>query len=70
MTRYVMQTFIGVDSECPLPDKVINGVVSMNDNLTGSIAMYGCKKGYLLEGLSRRICRDGQWSGYAPTCKC
>ena len=59
--------------ECPsLPDPA-NGVVSIMDTVPGSVAVYICNSGYMLENQGDRTCervgeREAEWGGTAPTC--
>ena len=34
----------------------------------GTLAIYTCDTGYVLDGESVRICKDGIWNGTATTC--
>ena len=47
-----------------------NGRVDLTGKTVGSTATYRCKRGFRLQGQSRRTCQNnGQWSGRAPTCQ-
>ena len=47
-----------------------NGVVSQQTpRVVGSVAVYNCRRGFIIVGNSRRVCQpDGRYSGRAPTC--
>ena len=47
----------------------INGDVITNGTVLGSLASYGCRAGYELEGDSTRVCQPNRsWSNTEPTC--
>lgn len=47
-----------------------NGHVSLSGNGPGSTATYGCNLGYMLVGMTTRICQDdGEWSRSEPSCR-
>jgi len=47
-----------------------NGMVEFDANTVGSQANYSCSEGYVLNGITTRVCQaDGQWSGSEPTCE-
>ncbi|XP_003387839.1 PREDICTED: sushi, von Willebrand factor type A, EGF and pentraxin domain-containing protein 1-like isoform X2 [Amphimedon queenslandica] len=47
----------------------LNGVVNFESTTVSSTATYSCNKGFVLSGLSTRVCQpSGEWSGEAPTC--
>ena len=35
----------------------------------GTVAVYGCNRGYVRQGYNRRACVDGSWMGDLPTCR-
>lgn len=38
--------------------------------VSGNVAVYGCKKDFMLVGSMARQCMDsGQWTGHQPTCR-
>ena len=46
-----------------------NGVVNIQGNGIGSLAVYQCNSGSVLVGAPQRFCaHTGQWTGTAPTC--
>ena len=48
----------------------VNGTISLMRTTIGSVANYSCDSGFLLMGLSSRICEVNQsWSGDAPVCE-
>ena len=52
-----------------LPDP-INGSVTLNSTVEGSIANYTCDEGFLLDGPVVRMCgSNGMWSGSTPQCE-
>ena len=52
-----------------LPDP-INGTVTLNGTVEGSIANYTCDGGFLLDGPVVRMCgSNGMWSGSTPQCE-
>ncbi len=57
-------------SDCGPPTTPENGSVEIFPNTEcGSIAMYSCVRGFLLEGEMVQTCqRDGQWSNQTPHC--
>lgn len=49
----------------------LNGMVMLMGRTPGSMAMYTCEMGFMLEGDMTRTCRpDGEWSGDEPVCIC
>ena len=59
--------------ECPGLENPPNGMVTLMGSVPGSVAMYICDSGYMLNGQGDRTCqrvgeRDTQWGGVAPTC--
>ena len=47
-----------------------NGAVTFRSTTFGSRADYSCNDGFLLLGLSSRMCMEnGSWSGEAPVCE-
>jgi hypothetical protein len=59
--------------ECPSLENPPNGMVTVMDNVPGSVAMYICDSGYMLSAQGDRTCervgaRDTQWGGVPPTC--
>ena len=59
--------------ECPGLEDPPNGMVTVMDNVPGSVAMYICDSGYMLSAQGDRNCerlgeRDTQWGGVPPTC--
>lgn len=56
-------------ADCGIPDVPNNGMVSYNSTVEGSMAVYMCDEGYILEGVIQRTCEEsGQWSGNVPQC--
>ena len=52
----------------PLSDP-LNGQVDVSSTSVGSLATYQCNIGYILVGVTQRICRpNGQWSNSEPIC--
>ena len=48
----------------------LDGTVAFDANIVGSQANYSCSEGYILNGITTRVCQaDGQWSGSEPTCE-
>ena len=48
----------------------INGSVTLNGTVEGSIANYTCDEGFLLDGPVVRMCgSNGMWSGSTPQCE-
>ena len=48
-----------------------NGMVMLTGRDPGSMALYSCEMGFMLEGTMTRTCQsDGSWSGTEPTCVC
>ena len=46
-----------------------NGLVTFVSTTLGSRADYSCNTGFVLMGISFRMCElDGSWSGEAPEC--
>ena len=46
-----------------------NGVVTIIKTTYNEIASYSCYSGYILVGVSQRVCRhDKTWSDSAPVC--
>ena len=57
-----------VDGCGPLPPPE-NGNVDASITTIGSVATYSCNNGFLISGVSQRICQtDGFWSESAPSC--
>ena len=57
-----------VDGCGPLPPPE-NGNVDASITTIGSVATYSCNNGFLISGISQRICQtDGFWSESAPSC--
>ena len=55
---------------CPRLDDPLNGAVSVTGLSPESVANYTCNDGFLLVGISTRICgSDGTWSGVPPECE-
>ena len=53
----------------PLPNPD-NGMVTFGRTTLGSTANYSCSAGFVLMGLSSRMCEvDGSWSGEIPVCE-
>ena len=49
----------------------VNGQVQQPTTIVeGSIAVYTCNSGYILNGVSSRTCRSGLWTNSAPICAC
>ena len=47
----------------------MNGLIRIRGTSIGSVAMYACQNGFMLEGDAFRTCqRNGEWSGGEPTC--
>ncbi|XP_049824701.1 sushi, von Willebrand factor type A, EGF and pentraxin domain-containing protein 1 isoform X2 [Aethina tumida] len=58
------------DRECPEPEEIAFGSVSVSGRLFGARATYSCQHGYHVVGLQSRTCQgDGKWAGTAPACK-
>ena len=57
-------------SECTLPSTPTNGIVSVSDTPTGSVARYTCQNGFTLKGLSSRQCKAQGlgWEDSDPSC--
>ena len=56
--------------ECEDLASPANGQVTLNGTAFGSIAIYSCDDGYVLNGNEMRICQSsGEWSGDEPTCE-
>lgn len=52
----------------PLPAPQ-NGDVTYKDSLFGSVALYECRSGFAIQGVSTRKCQQsGKWSDSAPVC--
>ena len=52
----------------PLSDP-LNGQVDVSSTSVGSLATYQCNIGYILVGVTQRICQpNGQWSNSEPIC--
>ena len=52
----------------PLPSPK-NGDVTYKDSLFGSAALYECRNGFAIQGVSTRKClQSGKWSDSAPLC--
>ena len=48
----------------------INGSVTLNGTVEGSIANYTCNEGFSLDGPVVRMCgSNGMWSGSTPQCE-
>ena len=55
---------------CSVLQDPINGSVEYSGVNAGSVAQYSCDEGFMLEGVTIRVCQaDGLWSGDAPTCQ-
>ncbi|VDH92376.1 Hypothetical predicted protein, partial [Mytilus galloprovincialis] len=59
------------DSECPYPETVGNATFNVTGLRYGDSTVYTCKPGYSHSSgdLTMICCRNGQWSGFVPTCK-
>ena len=45
-------------------------MVSFGSTVEGSVANYTCDEGYILDGVTQRICgENNQWSGDVPLCQ-
>lgn len=57
-------------SGCSLLEDPVNGHVSITGTDAGSTATYTCNDGYLLIGITTRVCQtDGTWTGQQPSCQ-
>ena len=55
---------------CPELDRPNNGSVQYSNVVVGSMAEYSCDEGFLLIGVTTRVCQiDGIWSENAPSCQ-
>ena len=56
---------------CPNLSNPTNGQVTFSSGVSvGSTATYTCTSGYVIIGVSTRVCQgDGSWSGRAPICR-
>ncbi|XP_064397091.1 uncharacterized protein LOC135343969 [Halichondria panicea] len=77
VVRYCQQnyTWSGTEPQCTLVDcgtlpDVMNGIVTHEDTVYQSTAMYMCNSGFTLtDGNSQRTCDiNGDWTGEEPTC--
>ena len=71
---HVYMKCMGIDFsiavQCDTLNNPTNGEVSAEGNTFGSQANYSCSEGYVLNGISTRMCQaDGQWSGSEPLCE-
>ncbi|KAK9711611.1 WAP-type (Whey Acidic Protein) 'four-disulfide core' [Popillia japonica] len=58
------------DRECPEPEQISYGTVTVTGKLFGDRVTYSCQHGYHVVGLQSRTCQaDGQWARTAPSCK-
>jgi hypothetical protein len=67
-----LQHFLTVlsDRECPEPEQIPFGSVTVSERFFGARATYSCQHGYHVVGLQSRTCQaDGKWAGAAPICK-
>ena len=54
--------------DCEHPGDITNGKVDVNKKGLG--ITYSCDEGYILIGISTRLCLiGGSWSGSEPTCE-
>ena len=50
--------------------QIMDDRVIISGTTIGSVASYSCDDGYVIDGLSTRICQDQQtWSGSEPQCR-
>lgn len=67
-TYYLYTCF--TDRECPEPEQIPFGTVTVTGRLFGDRVTYSCQHGYHVVGLQSRTCQaDGQWARTAPSCK-
>lgn len=65
----INEDIISAGIECNVLKNPINGHVTVGKRIVGSIALYSCAVGFVLDGEDRRVCQsDGQWSGEEPFC--
>ena len=69
MPTHTVSLFVEVECEVLLDP--LNGMVMLMGTSSGSMAMYTCVMGFMLEGDMTRTCQlDGEWSGEEPVCIC
>jgi len=56
--------------DCGDPGTPANGVRSLTTTTLGSVVLYECNRGFVLDGSSSRLCQaTGVWSGLLPVCR-
>jgi hypothetical protein len=56
-------------SMCPELQPPADGSVEYSSTVVGSVAEYSCNEGFVLDGLTTRVCQiDGVWSHEEPSC--
>ena len=54
---------------CESLEAPVNGQIRVRGTSVGSVALYTCNSGFMLEGDAFRTCQgNGEWSGEEPTC--
>ena len=62
--------YTNADLDCGTLSNPLNGNVTFTTTTVGSGANYSCDAGFVLMGLSSRVCVvNGSWSGEAPVCR-
>ena len=65
----INEDIISAGIECDVLKSPTNGHVTVGKRIIGSIALYSCAVGFVINGDDRRVCQsDGQWSGKEPFC--
>ena len=60
---------ISLGLQCPPLSNPRNGFVSYSDGYAGDIAVYTCTSGYMLVGITTRVCQvTERWTGSQPDC--
>ena len=55
--------------DCGDPGTPTDGSRTINSTIVGSVVMYSCNEGFMLEGDENRVCQSNQeWSGELPNC--
>ena len=55
---------------CPTLSDPPEGTVNVLSDLPGGMAVYGCNRGFSLNGQEEQSCgMNGMWDGVPPTCE-